>query len=248
MNNALNPQLPFLSAGQLLEVASSLDAVHTRTIKAIDRLQRDVAARKQAIANRWSGTASFGLRPGDRTRIESEEIRVAIIEIKRNAEKELDGYFQEAGAAHAKAVAQRGFYDSPVKTLNRITLGDARRTEYQNQLRSVGAAELAHLGQYAVSTGNNALAAAIVSRLDSMGTASRPFNAAALAEAMGIDEHRKAVEAIKIADARFQGVVVAIRAWKSGRSNPLNTVSLALQGRTLDEKLLKEMEADDAAA
>lgn len=248
MNNALNPNLIFLNGGQLLEVASALDAIHSRTIKAIDRLNADVAARKQAIASRWNGTASLGLPARDRSRIEAEEIRVALIEIRRNAEKELDGYFKDAGTAHTKAIAQREFYDSPVKTLNRLTLGDPKRSEYQRQLSAVGPAELGHLGQYAVSTGNIALAAAVVSRIDTLGVTSRPFGAAALAEAMKIDEHRKGAEAIKIADARFQGIVIAVRTWKSDKSNPLHTVSLALQERTLDEKLLSEMEADNGNA
>lgn len=245
MNHALNPELPFLSGGELLEAASSLDAIHGRTLKAIERLNKDVETRKASIANRWKDVHIGSM---DKQRIQAEEVRVAILDIRRNAEKELDGYFRDAGAAHARAVSQRPFYDSAVKSLNRATLGDPRRSEYQKQLQGVGPAELAHLGQFAVSTGNNALAAAIVSRLDTMPAGSRPFGAATLAEAMPLDDYRKGAEAIKIADARFQAVVVAIRAWRSGRANPLSSVSLALQGRKLDESLLKQLEADDGSA
>jgi hypothetical protein len=79
-----------------------------------------------------------------------------------------------------------------------------------------------------------------------MPTGSRPFGAATLASAMQLDDHAKASEAIKIAEVRFQGVVIAIRTWKSGRANPLNILNLALQARTLDENLMRELEADNA--
>ncbi|PBQ14311.1 hypothetical protein CCL09_22430 [Pseudomonas congelans] len=55
----------------------------------------------------------------------------------------------------------------------------------------------------------------------------------------------KVQEYIKIAETRFQGVVIAIRAWNSGRKNPLSTVSLALRQGELDEQLLKELENAD---
>jgi hypothetical protein len=240
----LNPELPYLVAGKMLEVAASLDAIHSRTIKAIERLNRDLDARKREIANRWK---SAPLDSAQKRALEAREVLVASLEIKANAEAELDGLLKQAGAAHATAVSQRPFWDSPVKTLNRATLGDPKRSEYLQQLADVGPAELAHLAQWAVSTGNRPLAAAVVTRLDRM-SGTRPFNAAALAGAMRLEEHRKGSEAIKIAEARFQGVVIAIRAWKAERSNPLHTVGLALQGRTLDEDLLSEMEARDGNA
>jgi hypothetical protein len=245
--NVLNPALPFLTASELIGMASSLDALHTRTLKAIERLQKDVDTRKREVANRWKGTSHL-LADADRLRIEIQEIRVAILAIKQNAEKELDAILKEAGETHRQAVSQRPFYDSPVKTLNRITLGDAKRSEYMRQIESIGPAELTHLAQFAVSTKNSALAAAIVSRLDGVKASSRPISAVSLAIAMELDEHRKGSEAIKIADVRLQGIVVAIRTWKAGTSNPISTVALAMQTRDLDSEVLKELEVDDAAA
>ena len=239
--NVLNPSLPFLNGSQLVEAASAIDAVHTRTLKAIERLQKDVDGRKQAIADRWKSHAAIA----DVRRIAGVEQEAAIKEIHRNSEKELDGIMKEAGALHAKAISQRPFYDSPVKTLNRVSLGDPKRTEFSRQLENVGPAELSHLGQFAVSTGNAALAAAVVSRLDVMPAKDRPFGAVELAQAMNLEEHRKGVESIKIVDARLQGIVVAIRAWNAGRANPLNTVKLALRERELDASVLDALEADD---
>lgn len=244
LTNPLDPSLPYLTGAQLVEQAALLDSLHSRTVKAIERLQRDVDARKAAIANRWKDAPLDSMH---KRQVEAQEIRVAILDIRKNSERELDGLLKEAGAAHARAISQRGFYDSPVKVLNRLTLGDPKRSEYAAQVEGVGPAELAHLAQFAVSTRNLPLAAAIVSRLDRMPSGQRPVSAAGLASAMQIEEHRKAVEALKIADARLQAVLVAIRAWKSGKANPLSTVALGLKARTLDASVLDKLEAEDAA-
>ena len=243
MNNALNPRLPFLNGSQMIEQASALDAIHVRTVKAIARLQKDVDAAKSAVANRWKdANVSFA----GRSQAEAEDMRVSVMRIRQNSEAELDGLMKEAGAAHNSIITQRDFYSSPVLTLNRLTLGSARRSEYARQIRSAGTAELGHLGQYAVSTRNQDLAAAIVSHLDGLTTSQRPFNAVELAQGLELEEHRKGSESLKIADARLQQILVAIRAWKADKANPFNAVALALQARTLDSDVLKEVE--DGAA
>lgn len=238
MNNALNPRLPFLNASQMIEHASALDAVHTRTVKAIARLQKDVEAAKAAAAARWGGA---NVSHAIRSQAEAEDARVAVLTIRQNAERELDGLMKEAGAAHEAIITQRGFYQSPVLTLNRLTLGSARRSEYARQVESAGTAELTHLAQFAVSTKNLELAAAIVSRLDRLTTSQRPFNAVELAQAMELDEHRKGSEALKVADQRLQQILVAIRAWKVDKANPLNAVALALRARELDADVVREV-------
>ena len=221
--------------------------MHTRTLKTIERLQKDVAARKLQAANRWNGSAHL-MSEQDRKRIEANEVHGAIVEIQRAAEKDLDALLKEAGASSEKAISQRRFYDSPVKTLNRLTLGDPKRSEYMRQVESIGPAELTHLAQFAVSTGNLPLAAAIVSRLDVMAVKDRPFTPVELAAAMRMEEHLKGNEAIKIVDVRLQSILVAIRAWKSGKSNPLNTVDLALRNKEIDASILDKLEDDNEAS
>lgn len=242
--NVLDPRIPFLNGSQMVEAASAIDVVHTRTLKTIERLQKDVDARKRIAADRWKGTSHL-MTEVDRRRIEHNEVHAAIVEIQQAAEKELDAILKEAGALHQKAISQREFYDSPVKTLNRVTLGDPKRSEYMRQVAAAGKAELTHLAQYAVSTGNDALAAAIVARLDGVAVKDREFSQVELAQAMNLEEHRKGAESLKIVDARLQSILVAIRTWKAGKSNPLNTVQLALRNQELDASILDELEADD---
>lgn len=246
MNESLNPDTRFLSASELLEAASLLDALHKRTIKTLDRLQAELATRKAAIAKRWKGVA--GINTSLQVAGEASEVKAVFVEIRENSLAEFDAIMKDVGAAYQDVPSQREFYASPVLTLNRATLGDPRRTQYIEQLRTAGRGELAHLAQWAVSTGNAALAAAIVSRVDSMPSGQRPFPSVAVAECLRLEEHRKAIEAIKIADARFKAIVIAIRTWKTAQATPVNTVSLALLGRTLDEEMLRGMERDNAGA
>ena len=56
----LNQVSPLLSPQQIGELASNLDAIHTRALKAIERLNQDVASRKAEITNRWK---SAGIAP-----------------------------------------------------------------------------------------------------------------------------------------------------------------------------------------
>jgi hypothetical protein len=148
---------------------------------------------------------------------------------------------KDAGPSHAQLVAQRPYYESPVKVLSRAGLGDARRTAYLQQLVHAGSAELGHMAQVAVGTKNEPLAAAVLSLLDTMPTKDRPVSPHALASAMQLDDYTKVREYLKIGDARLQGIVLAVRAWNQGRSNPLNTVALALREQAIDADVLGEL-------
>ena len=226
---------PLLTPAQIGELASSLDGLHGRVLKAIDRLQKDVDTRKQEIANRWKQT---GVGMVDRARFAEQETLAVVRDIKANAEKELDGYLKSAGAPHAQLIAQRQFYDSPVKVLSRAALGDPKRTEYLNQLAYAGPAELGHMAQVAVSSKNVPLAAAVLSLLDRMPSKDRPVGPAELAHAMRLDDFLKVQEYIKLGDVRLQGILVAIRTWTAGKSNPLDTVQLAMRERGIDRDLI----------
>lgn len=231
----LNQVSPLLSPQQIGELASNLDAIHTRALKAIQRLQSDIDARKAEIANRWK---SAGIDAADKARISQSETMAAVRQIKDNSVKELDKLLKDAGAPHAQLVSQRDFYSSPAKVLSRAALGDPKRTEYINQLAYAGPAELGHMAQVAVATQNVPLAAAVLSLLDRMPSKDRPFGPVELASAMKLDDYLKVQEYIKLGDARLQGILVAIRTWNQGKSNPLNTVQLALREQAIDRDLI----------
>jgi len=235
-------QTPFLTVSEIGELASGLDSLHGRVLKTIERLQSDVDARKAAIAERWK---SVDISMAERNRIAEKETSAAIGQIKDAAADEVDAFYKQAGALYNPLVAQRLYYESPVKVLAREALGDERRSAYLQQLSLAGPAELAHFGQLAVGTKNKALGAAVLSRLDALPMKERPFTPNEFATAMELDAYIKAREYLKIGELRFQGLIVAIRTWKQGRSNPINTLSLALRSQQLDMKVLDSLEDDD---
>ncbi len=234
---------PLLNTQQIGELASSLDALHTRVLKAIERLNKDVAAKKAEVAARWKNSSGFS--GADVARFEQTETLAAIGQIKDNSRAELDGLLKQAGAPHAQLVAQRPFYDSPAKVLSRAALGDPKRTEYLQQLQHAGPAELGHMAQVAAGTKNVQLASAVLSLLDKMPSKDRPVGPAELAVAMKLEDYEKVREYIKLGDARLQGILVAVRTWQSGRSNPLNTVSLAMREQEIDHALIGGGDGDD---
>ena len=241
---------PFMSISAIAEQAQALASINARTLRVLERLRHDLEARRVEIASRWAKTRASG-HPNMQSQmsvlqgLEAQEVRQAFADIRAAADVELDGLLREAGKAHATVVGQRAYYASPVQVLARQALGSERRTAYTVQLRSAERAELAAMGQLAVGTSDVALAAAVLSRLDQLPRDSRPFTASELANAVGTDEHRRAAEYIAIAEHQLQATVVAIRAWRAGRSSPLSTVGLAMQRQALDPSLLEELENAD---
>ena len=227
---------PLLSTQQIGELASNLDLLHKRTLTTIERLQKDIDTRKAQITARWKHAT--GLSSAEVTRFAQSETLATIREIKNNARDELDKIIKEAGVPHTQLAEQRQFYNSPAKVLARAALGDPKRTEYVQQLQYAGPAELGHMAQVAVSTSNIALAAAVLSLIDRMPSKDRPVGQAELASAMQLEDYRKVEEYIKLGDARVQGILVAIRVWNSSKSNPVDTVQLALREQQIDHKLI----------
>lgn len=225
-----------LSPQQIGELASNLDAIHTRVLKTIERLNKDVATKKTEIASRWKNAPGVGA--GELVRFAQNETLAAVRQIRDNSRAELDGLLKQAGVPHAQLIAQRQFYDSPAKVLARAALGDPKRTEYLQQLQHAGPAELGHMAQVAVGTRNVALASAVLSLIDRMPTKDRPVGPVELATAMKQDDFLKVQEYVKLGDARLQGILVAIRAWNSGKSNPLSSVQLAMREQDIDHDLI----------
>jgi hypothetical protein len=134
-------------------------------------------------------------------------------------------------------IAQRPYFDSPVKVLASWGLGTSQRSAYLEQLQYAGPVELGHMAQVAVGT-KNALAAAVVSLIDARPTKDRPVSAQALAAAMHLEECEKVQEYLNIGEARLQGTVLANRTSMHHKSNPIDTVALAMFNRQVDYSVL----------
>ncbi len=225
-----------LSTQQIGELASQLDTLHSRVLKAVERLNKDVGTTKTEIASRWKSAPGVGA--GELARFAQNETLAAVRQIRDNSKAELDKLLKDAGAPHAQLIAQKPFYDSPAKVLARAALGDPKRTEYLQQLQHARPAELGHMAQVAVGTRNLALASAVLSLIDRMPSKDRPVGPVELATAMRMDDFLKVQEYVKLGDARLQGILVTIRAWNAGKANPISSVQLAMRERDIDHDLI----------
>lgn len=226
----------FLTIAQLGNLTSSLDALHQRVIKAIDRLQHDVGARKAEIANRWKRLD--GISAADRQRLAEQETSKAVLEIKANSQKEVDGLMREAGRLHTQIMDQKSFYASKAMVLNRAGLGTDRRANIEQTTARARPATLAGMMQFAIGTNDLVMAAAVVLENDTRRESDRGFSSQDALALITVEEFDKAHEYLKIADVRLQGIVLAVRAWTMGRANPIDTVSLAMRNRELNLSVL----------
>jgi hypothetical protein len=179
------------------------------------------------------------------TRMAERETTAAIATIRENSEKEFTGLMKEIVEAERRVAAQEFFCDSPVKVLARFGLETEPRSRYLAQLQAAAPAELApHLGQHAASMKGKALSAAVLSVLDSMLAAERPFMATSLAESLVVADFKQGREALRVARNRTQEAIIAIRSFRAARHSPLSTVRMAVSCLAEDGSI----ELDNAAS
>lgn len=221
----------FLNVVQLGELTSNLDLIHGRVLKAIERLQNDVATRKAEIAGRWK---QMFVDDESRRRFVAQENDKATSLIREGAKQELDRLLKEAGVPYHRITAQKPFYASRILVLNRQGLGTDKRAVYESTVEKARSVSLAGLMQLAIGTSDLVLAAALAQENDLRRDSDRGFDTVQALKLLKIEEYDKAQEYIQIAEVRFQAIVLAIRTWGMGRSNPLDTVSLAMRKREVE--------------
>jgi hypothetical protein len=124
----------FLTLPELSELAARLDALHDKTIKTIDRLEREIEAQKARVAKHWEGIRALG--PADLGRVMAEQASAAIRAIRENGRPELNAILREAGASYGPLVSQRPYWASKAAVLNRQGLGTSRRGVARGERRA----------------------------------------------------------------------------------------------------------------
>ena len=131
-------------------------------------------------------------------------------------------------AIDAEAGKLGPLFESPVQMLSRMGLGSPERSRYHEQLRDAGPRELQNYADWARHTGDRILAAAVLNRLDTLPTTSRPFKAAEFATSIVGEEFqatKKALERIRVA---VQRAVNANRDFERGRIDATAKISMGL--------------------
>jgi hypothetical protein len=134
-------------------------------------------------------------------------------------------------AIDAEAGKLAPLFESPVQMLSRMGLGSPERSRYHEQLSNAGPRELQNYADWARHTGDRILAAAVLSKLDTLPATSRPFKAADFATSIVGEEFqgtRKALERIRVA---VQRAVNANRDFERGRIDATAKISMGLATR-----------------
>lgn len=122
-------------------------------------------------------------------------------------------------------------YQSPVQMLARDSIGSERRSRLMQQLEHSGDAELASLAALAVSAKDRELAAVLVSRVQRIPHAERPFSPQELADLIVGDEYRTVQAAIMEVEDIAERAMIEDRAFETGRNPGERTIGLALRAR-----------------
>lgn len=227
------PPIPFSTAKPL----STADVVDLFTFvqKRAEKFSKMVEGFEATIAKAGDDTAASltaaGM-PKDLVKDAAAKARnKAAATLKANSDDARWEVLRELTAQADKLSATEALWASPVIVLSRAGLGTPERTDFLHQIQNAGPAELRSLAQWAASTGNRVLGAALVSVVDRMPRKDRPFNAHALAAALVGEETDKMLAAIASIRGAVQDTINKNRAFTSGRTNPLEAVKAALRNR-----------------
>lgn len=222
----------FLTVSQIGDLTSQLDVAHTQALKALDRLHKDVATRQAEIKDRWQRVQ--GLTGAEKMRLAGQEISTIQQTIRANSKDELDRLFKHAGGLHRQVQAQKVHYAHKAQVLGRFGMGTERRSLLEGSAAKTRPVALANMVQHAIGTNDLVLAAVVLTENDYRRESDRAFRSGEALDMLAVPEFDKAHEFFKLADVRFQAVVLAVRTWTMGKTNPIDTVALGLRKNALE--------------
>lgn len=122
---------------------------------------------------------------------------------------------------------------SPGQMLGRVGLGDPRRTNIQQQLTGAGPVELTTAARDAVARRDLVAAAAVMTIVDRLPKADRPFSPAELAQAVMGEQHKAARQKIDAARERIRGARDLNQSFERGATSPMSRIEAGLAARRL---------------
>ncbi len=217
---------PLLSTAEVISLAEVAARRAEKFGAMIDTLAGGIAAKAAEVAK---SLESAGYPRRDAEAAAAKAAYTARTTIMQNSDKERWDRIKELNAAAESLATVDLLFANPVVVLSRAGLGTPERTAFMHQIEGSGPAELRQLAAFAIATKNRVLGAALVSAIDRMPRKDRPFSAAELADHLCGDETRKVRAAIDVVKVSAQKALNLNREFSSGRSNPLDKISLALR-------------------
>jgi hypothetical protein len=206
-----------LASNFCTRIAGLEQQVEARTTDLMDQAEKNGRGKAPVLAT---------LR--DAARRESADFRRTLA---ASSETERNERLKALARMGEEAAALAPMFESPVQLLSRQGLGSPERTNYHAQLQQAGPRELMNYRDWALHTGDRPLAAAILSRLDTLPRDERPFKAVEFAEAMVGDEFNNVRRGIDRINVAVQRALNANRAFERGRIDATARISMGLAQR-----------------
>lgn len=194
------------------------------------RLIADMNGRVESRRKELEATLS-DLSTAERIQVVGRAVGGLRAELKRSSLDSRTARLRNLDALRRDASDAQAHYASPVQMLARDSLGSERRSRLIQQLEHSGDAELASLAALAVSAKDRELGAVLVSRVQRIPYAARPFSPHELADFLVGDEHRAVQAAIMEVEEIAQRAILDDRAFETGRASPEGSVGIALRAR-----------------
>jgi len=110
------------------------------------------------------------------------EVKTATRNLRDRTDEDIAVRIRSLGAARELIQSQRHYFENPIATLDRETLGDDRRDRHATTLMHAGPATLEQAALRALRDDDVHMAAAVIARLHQIPTKDRPFHANEIAE------------------------------------------------------------------
>lgn len=224
-----NPE-HFLATPQIHELQAQLGLITEAVRREITAAQEKIAAVKREIADRWKSMSNVSA--ADRNRIASQETSARVQTITQETLEKLDDKLKQAAAIYGQIDNARAYYPNKMNMLMTMTATEAsfqKRNAYAASMRLAGPVELVGYAAFAAGTQNKEMAAAAIQVNDSLPSKDRRFLSLELANKLKMPAWDSVQAAFKLADVQHQEVQIDVRAFRSGRANPVAKIGLALQ-------------------
>lgn len=209
------------SVSDLNHLASLAHAKRDRLKLITDGIIKAVADREARVTEEWrergidrqeNGARHDTIGATKRAKYVRDEVAAYRRDALRISSEERTTIRRELGAIRDQIETVKAMWSDPVALLMRSTLADAKRSVYAANLAASGPAEIEATLRHAVMTGDRALAAAALSRLDTMDSQARKsvsLSRADVAKALVAEEHAAASQFIGMAVVAIEDAAIA---------------------------------------
>jgi hypothetical protein len=216
----------WMSLNDLRSSLQRAKSLRTQQAALITKLEDQIARTKQSL----EASAQY-LAASERMTVVSRAVAAKRKELVASSAPERTNLLQSIDNEYQAIMAADLHYQSPVQILMRSSIGSQKRTLIAGQIADAGPAELLSLAHLAAATGDQEMAAALVTRVSTLPAGSRPFNSQSLASALVGETYAEADLIFGEAEATILEALAAEKTFESGQVDALGKIKAALVAR-----------------